>query len=828
MVHPQHALMRDGDSGSEPGADFSSPAAQQSILIVEDDLGQVETLAALLEDEGFAPHSCGTAAAALKTLAENDYAVAIVDLRLPDQVGTGFVLRLREIDPRVRIIVHTGFSTLDSAIESVNLGVFAYLRKGDAPQALLQTVQRAAYAYLGEALRDSQEKSRRFADNAGQLIGYIDTRLRFRFLNQRYGDWYAAPVETMVNRSVRDVIGDSVYHSVDSFLKLALSGSKVSFPNTIAYPDGVTRDITASYFPDEDSDGIIRGIFVMVTDETERRHAEVALRDSEATFRAVFEQSVFGICVIDGDGFLSSTNRAFQALVGYSGEELETLAPSALMHADDLVEANRYAVEMFKGAREHWQMEARLTRKDGSITWSNIAISAVRDGQGQISFRVGMLEDITEAKHLSEQLAYQASHDPLTGLVNRREFELRLKRVVDHVTSDTEHALCYVDLDQFKLINDTCGHIAGDALLRQLGSLLPNTVRKRDTLARLGGDEFGLLMEHCPPDQALRVADSIRMTIANFRFFWEGKSFNIGASIGLVPITTDNATVSEVMKAADTACYAAKEQGRNRVHVFRPDDDTLRQRSTEMRWATRLNEALENDEFELYFQPLEPVSETLNHDGAFVEVLLRLREADGTLVSPGAFLPAAERYGVASRIDRWVLARGLEWLASESGQNRNIDIFAVNLSAQSVGDISFVDFVDTLLESHGIQPERLCFEIAESAAVANLAHTQVFVRELSGRGVRMALDNFGNGLSSFAYLKSLPVDYLKIDGALIRGMVGDPVVQTMVKSVNEIGQVMGKKTVAEFAESDELVAQLKELGVDYVQGYAITRPQPLC
>jgi diguanylate cyclase (GGDEF)-like protein len=442
---------------------------------------------------------------------------------------------------------------------------------------------------------------------------------------------------------------------------------------------------------------------------------------------------------------------------------------------------------------------------------------------------VAMVEDITVAKGLSEQLSYQATHDALTGLVNRREFETRLRRIIESMEEESEHALCYVDLDQFKLINDTCGHIAGDALLRQLGSMLPSTVRKRDTLARLGGDEFGLLMEHCPLEQAERVANSIRSTIANFRFFWEDKSFNIGASIGLVPISGIEVSVSEVMKAADAACYAAKEGGRNRVQVYRPDDETLRRRSTEMHWATRLTEAIENDHLELFYQPTVALSSSGDGggDGVFIEVFLRLREADGRLTAPGAFLPSAERYGLASRLDRWVLEHALDWLSKNRGKAGNVEVVSINLSAQTVSDSSFCDALDSILSKYSVPPQSLCFEIAESIAVANLTQTQQFIRDLSAKGVRVALDDFGNGLSSFAYLKSLPVDYLKIDGALVREVLDDKVVHAMVRSISEIGQIMGKEMVAGFVESEAIMDELRMMGIDRAQGFAVQHPQPL-
>lgn len=799
---------------------------RQAVLLVEDDDGQAETLSALLGEEGFDVTVTRTGAAAIAAATATSFAVAVVDLRLPDRVGTEFVTELRELDPRIRIVMHTGYSTLDSAVESLNLGVFAYLQKGDAPQALITTVQRAAYAYLDAALRDSQDKLERIANHSPQLISYVDASERFRFMNERYADWYGQSVATMLGRAVREVLSPERYAIVAPYLKLAFSGSDVTFSETLDYADGQRRAVAVSYTPDIDDEGNVRGIFCSVTDETGRRAAEQALLDSEATFRAMFEQSVFGICMLDSDGSITSSNRALQDMLGYDGEALLGMQLDEVLVPADSETTTRQTGEMLAGNRAHLQFEAHLQRSDGDTAWANTAMSAVRDGAGTLLFRVAMIEDITEAKQLSEQLNYQATHDALTGLVNRREFESRLNRVVESMAPESEHALCYVDLDQFKLINDTCGHIAGDALLRQLGGLLPATVRKRDTLARLGGDEFGLLMEHCPLGQAERVANSIRSTIASFRFFWEERSFSVGASIGLVPITGGDASAAEVMKAADTACYAAKEGGRNRVRVFRADDTTMRERSTEMQWAARLGEALERDRFELHVQPIATLNDRQG-GGTCMEVFVRLRDVNGDLVQPGAFLPSAERYGLATRIDTWVVQRVLRWMAADPGRAAGIESVGINLSAQTIADATFPDTLEALLNRHRVAPEKLCFEIAESNAMVNLSQTQQFIRRLSAMGAHVALDDFGTGLASFAYLKNLPVDFIKIDGTLVRDVLDDKVVYTMVRSINEIAQVMGKTTVAEFVESEQLREALKAMGIDHAQGFAIDEPRPL-
>lgn len=801
-------------------------ANRQRVLVVEDDAGQRETLCEIIDAAGFETEGHATAAAALGALGKREFAVAIVDLRLPDASGLDFLPRLRERHPRLQLIVHTGHSSLDSAVESVNLGVHAYLEKGGDPELLLQRVQGAARAHLSAALRDSQEKLQRIADNALQLIAYVDRDERYRFMNQRYAEWFAQPVEEMLGRSMADIGGEAMHLATREFMARALAGERVNFSAALGFPDGVVREMLTSYIPDQDGEGSVRGLFVMASDETERRRAEQALRESEARFRATYEQSVIGIGILDERGRVTDANRALQTLLGYDRDHLATLQPGDLVHADDLATAAPLNRALFSGERDHFQLQLRLQRSDGETVWVNSAVSAVRDDTGRVSFRVLMVDDITEARRLSQELSYQASHDALTGLVNRREFEHRLHRVLDSMAPDTEHALCYMDLDQFKLINDTSGHIAGDELLRQLGTLLRTTVRKRDTLARLGGDEFGLLMEHCPLDQAIRVAESIRSSIENFRFFWEDRTYKVGVSVGLVPIRSTEQTLSDILRAADSACYAAKDQGRNRVHVFREDDQALARRSSEIHWAERLNHALQHDEFELHYQAVQSLG-AASGEGERFEVLLRLREADGSLTLPGAFLPAAERYGIGAHIDRWVVEQVLRWLGNAPARLDALELCAINLGAQFIAEPQCAEGLLAGLAAHGVPPHKICFEIAESVAISNLGAAQHLMRTLSAAGCRTALDDFGNGLSSIAYLRTLPVDFLKIDGLLVREMLDDALSLAMIRAINDIARVMGKQVVAEFAESEALLAELRAVGVHYAQGHAVGKPQPI-
>ena len=428
----------------------------------------------------------------------------------------------------------------------------------------------------------------------------------------------------------------------------------------------------------------------------------------------------------------------------------------------------------------------------------------------------------SESKQAKQNLSYQASHDTLTGLVNRREFERRAEQLLSTIRQDKgEHALCFMDLDQFKIINDTCGHTAGDEILRQLSVVLQNTVRHSDTLARLGGDEFGVLMEHCSLDDAHRVATSLQKAIREFQFSWEGKMIKIGVSIGLVPITVDVESLTELMIHADAACYMAKDQGRNRIHVYHVEDLEIEQRHGEMQWASRLNQALEDDRFCLYAQSIEPLDGNIS---GHYELLIRMLDEEGEIIPPGAFLPAAERYNLISKIDHWVIKNSFRLLAENPEFLNKIHFCSINLSGQSVTENEFLNFVIDQLDKTGIPGEKICFEITETAAISNLSKAIKFISTMKGFGCLFALDDFGSGLSSFAYLKNLPVDYLKIDGMFVKNIVDDPIDHAMVKSINDIGHVMGMQTIAEFVENEIIKNMLKEIGVNYAQGYGIGKP----
>ncbi|WP_242051558.1 EAL domain-containing protein [Nostoc sp. FACHB-280] len=478
------------------------------------------------------------------------------------------------------------------------------------------------------------------------------------------------------------------------------------------------------------------------------------------------------------------------------------------------------------------ELETRVTRR------TNELLIALEELQQEIAERQIIEQALFAEKELAlvTLLSWQASHDSLTGLVNRREFEHRLTQAVNNAqTGKEQHILCYLDLDQFKIVNDTCGHAAGDELLCEVGHLFQTYIRSYDTLARLGGDEFGIIFHNCSLEAAVLIANTIRENTQKFRFVWQqDKIFNLSISIGLVVLNADTPNMNSALSAADAACYVAKNQGRNRVHIYQADDLELIRQYGEMQWVSRITQALEDNRFRLYYQSIVPVT---NNDSETVhyEVLLRLVDETGKLVSPMAFIPAAERYNLMQTIDRWVihtffthLGQSVDFPQSHCPllEHSRGCLYTINLSGASINDDKFIDFVCDQFTLHQIPPEAICFEITETVAIKNLSKAAGFIRALKEFGCCFALDDFGSGMSSFAYLKNLPVDYLKIDGSFVKHIVEEPIDLAMVDAINKIGQVMGIQTIAEFVENSEILQVIQNLGVNYAQGYGVARPVP--
>ncbi|WP_439510356.1 ammonium transporter [Marinimicrobium koreense] len=575
--------------------------------------------------------------------------------------------------------------------------------------------------------------------------------------------------------------------------------------------------------------GLYTGI---VRDITERRRIQDQLYHEKNLAQVTLASIGDGVITANSAGRIQYINPVAEQLLGCSARELVEQPLDEVYQVVDEATGKPLPSTVAQvltrpyrsGARPEEQHRA-LKRKDGRTIPVQDSAAPIRDMEGRLIGVVLTFSDVSVTRELARELTHQAAHDALTGLLNRAEFERRLERLMQE-DPEGSHVLCYLDLDQFKVVNDTCGHIAGDELLRQLAVLFQSRVRDSDVLARLGGDEFGIVLNNCGVDEALQVADSIRELVEDFRFSWESKTFAVGVSIGLVPIEHYGKGLSPLLGAADAACYAAKDGGRNRVHVYEPDDQLLLERQGEMQWVNRIRRALDEDRLRLYVQPI--VSLDADDEVPRYEVLVRMLDENGGVIPPGAFMPAAERYSVATAIDRWVVANTLAWVGDDRRKRGRVSgDYSINVSADSITDRDFLDFVLSCLQRSQVPPESICFEITETSAIANLSSAIRFIERLKSIGCRFALDDFGSGVSSFGYLKNLPVDFIKIDGSFVKDICRDSTARVMVGSINNIGQEMGLKTVAEFVESADILEALRELGVDFAQGYYLGKPKPL-
>lgn len=578
--------------------------------------------------------------------------------------------------------------------------------------------------------------------------------------------------------------------------------------------------------------GLTRRMVGVVTDITDRRRAEVELRREKERAQVTLGSIGDGVLRTDERGRIDYMNPAAEAMTGWSlaeaagrplAEVLRVVDPISRQPVTDPVQ--RCLQDPGRPAKPDKDL---LVRRDTSEVEVRHTTALIHDRQGKLSGAVVVLRDLSELRAVEREMLYLATHDGLTGLYNRTEFERRLARaLVTAREEDRTHVLFYLDLDEFKLINDTCGHLAGDEMLGQVGSLLKCRFRENDTLGRLGGDELGVLLEDCPRGRALEIARDLCKDIRSFRFSWRDSLFTIGASVGMVTLGPDSGDVAEVLSAADGACYLAKERGGNRVHEYQPDDSDLVERFGQVQLVQSIHNALESQSFELHHQVVQSLNGSPG-EVLFHEILVRMVDEHGELVLPAAFIPVAERHRLISAIDRWVVKTGLASLAAHGDRFGGRDTcFAVNLSGQSLGDESFLEFVLKELSGGGISPRRILFEITETASISHLGRAMHFISALRAKGCRFVLDDFGSGLSSFAYLRNLPVDFIKIDGQFVRRVTKDPIHRALVQSINHIGHVMQLKTIAEAVEDEETFEAVRRMKVDYGQGYWIAKPAPL-
>lgn len=681
-----------------------------------------------------------------------------------------------------------------------------------------------------EALTFSESRFKDFADVAADWFCELDEHLCITYMS---GD-----IHPPSGRKSSEMIGVSERSSFEGHLDIGgkwkqhQAKLKAQQPFKLEYEwqrdDGTVVYIESQGKPFFDGNMQFKGYRCCGTNVTETRLAKLALQQSEQRLRDFADTAADWFWEQDSELRFTYLSMAAPGFKGTSNRQIIGKTRQEILIEQDFNFPKWKAFTALLAAQLPFEdFEYQYGSPDNKAMWVRISGKPFFNRNGSFAGYRGCGNDITQSYQMSKQLTYQATHDTLTGLVNRIEFEARLNSVIQRSKNKhSNHALCYIDLDQFKIVNDTCGHAAGDELLRQISNVIETNVRQRDTLGRLGGDEFGLLLERCSLEQATQVAETVREAIDNYRFSCRGNSFKLGASIGLIPIDQFSGSVDSVMRGADAACYEAKDAGKNRVHVYSVDSPKLEQRHQEMQRIVDINQAFDEHRFVLYHQTIYDLQKSNDDQSIFSEILIRMLDKNGNLILPGDFLPAAERYNLITRLDIWVVTETLKWLEKEVLAGSDI-CCAINLSGSSIADKDFLCSVLERLDASDVDPHRICFEITETSAIANLTRAIQFIDQLKERGCSFALDDFGSGFSSFTYLKLLPVDYLKIDGFFVRDMVNDRIDFEMVKSINDIGHVMGKKTIGEFVEDEQTLEVLREMGVDYAQGYAISKPIPV-
>ncbi|RTE67355.1 bifunctional diguanylate cyclase/phosphodiesterase [Amphritea opalescens] len=647
---------------------------------------------------------------------------------------------------------------------------------------------------------------------------HYDQHGTISMINQRFTDIIGAPsdsivginlLEKLTNEDVIDALNESLQGDVGYF-----EGPYVSIMGHRS------MHLIAEFVPLRDKMGVLNGGVGVFNDVTEQQ----ATTDTLKKLSRAVEQSPSAVVITDLNGNIEYVNPRFTDITGYTADEVMGKTSRLLNSGETSKEVYHDLWKTLLSGQE-WRGVFHNKKKSGELYWTEEIISPITNNLGQITHFVALQEDVTEARRISDEIDFQTTHDPLTGLLNRQQFENELAQTIEHAHQHhSHHVLCFIDIDQFKIINDTCGHMAGDDMLRQLSNLIRDKLRSHDIFARPGGDEFLLLLKNASLARAEHIIQVIMTDLKQFRFQWEDHNFTVEISAGLTIIDQNTDSAVGALQDVDTACYTAKDAGRNRIHIYNDQDEQQLIRKGYIQWASEIHRALDENAFRLYAQPIVPLQK---EQKIGYEILLRLLSEQGEIIAPDAFLPAAERYNIAPQIDRWVIRNSLQWMAKNIDNLEHISSLAINLSGQSLGDDALLGFIIRSIQQGPVPAHMIKFEITETAAIANLKNAQIFIRSLKNLGCRFALDDFGSGLSSFAYLKNLPVDLLKIDGMFVRNILIDPIDEAMVRSINEVGHIMGMETIAEFVETDAMMERLKTMGVDYAQGYAISRPVPI-
>jgi diguanylate cyclase (GGDEF)-like protein/PAS domain S-box-containing protein len=655
-------------------------------------------------------------------------------------------------------------------------------------------------------------------DNEDTIVGLNSTAAKMLNLDEH--DSLGTPLSLIFKQS--EII--KLHHVINS----CHDESEEIHPEIkLIHSDDTIKYFKASAFQDENDETVYS---LILQDVTETSVTENKLEQEQQRNRITLKLLKDGVIATDMECKVESMNPVAEGLTGWPSYEAKEKHVDSVLKLIDANTRERITNLSKESLDSGKAVESRgnlilLDRfnNEHPIELSITPSSSLNIETGGL---VLIFKDSSETNRLTQEISHQASHDSLTGLLNRQEFELRLEGAISSAaTHDVQHVLCYLDLNQFKIINAQAGHTAGDIVLKQAADHMKQHMRSIDIFARLGGDEFALLLVNTTTEQAKTLAQNLINTIRNSTFKWRDQHFEIGISVGLIAIDKHSQDPAHMLTRAELACFTAKDHGRNKLHIHKKEDDELTRRHTEMMRAAGVTGALQEDRFRIYCQPIVALSPKHN-ESLHYELLIRLTDPQGDLIMPASFIPAAERYGLMTSLDRWMISTAFNRYNDTFGEHSGVQI-AINLSGNSLNDDSLLDFIKSEITRTAIEPTNVCFEITETAAISNLDQVSQLILELKRIGCRFALDDFGSGLSSFTYLKNLPVDYLKIDGSFVHDMIDDSIDHAMVEAINQVGHIMGIGTIAECAESEEVVNMLRQLGVDYAQGYAMGAPVPI-
>jgi Amt family ammonium transporter len=663
----------------------------------------------------------------------------------------------------------------------------------------------------------------------------LNAELRIIAWNQYLSSFTGKPDQEVLNESLESLIPQLAGPRFSKMVNSALR----SHPSDRAHNTAFSRSVNRHLFKVEEHRFIRVSVKPLVMHQG---YCLVQVSEVDATMysqewlaqkttmdqrtRAMLSSVDDAVILLDATGRIEFVNLAAESMTGYNGQKVTGRPLTEVYQVFNESVMGKDPMPYHKIISSQGE-QLVLKHREGLSLSIQQSVTSLRDGEGDVEGFIIVFKDTSQSRKLAAQLNWQSSHDPVTRLYNRTEFDRQLTALLNQPSDDASvHCLLYLDIDRFKIVNDNCGHAAGDELLRQLAMLIKRSIRNSDLIARLGGDEFGILLTQCSIEVAERIADSIRRSIQGFRFLYGNKHFSQSVSIGMVPIDEQSCDLEQILSFADTACFSAKEEGRNKIHIYDPLGSSAAKRHGEAKWVTRIRSALDEDRFCLYVQPIKSINgkSTIEH----VEVLVRMLSESCDLILPGAFIPAAERFGLMPLMDRWVIDRVIRYIVD----NLEINLtkrqrFFVNLSGHSMCDEEVLQMILDSIRRYDLPNGMLCFEVTETAAISNLASAEHFMRTLQRVGCEFALDDFGSGLSSFTYLKQLPVEYLKIDGVFVKEMLENPIDDSMVDAINRIGHIMGLETIAEFVENDSVLERLKAIGIDFAQGYGICRPYPI-